>query len=261
MNREKDQRNTEKMMKSEEGCRTEQTKKEKDRQEVFLGRYLRKIGKKLEVSEPMKKRILSDLENDIRAGMEHGESLEAICGRMGTPKEIAGRFSREMGEGGNRRTGSSAWRIGAALSGAALVFWLLWSFMAPGAAGTWGTGDLAVAVIGGADGPTSIYLAGRIAEPWDTMFLLAAVMLGCISFSMTTGRRRHIRAAIVAAVLALAAAAAGALLGAATADGAGMSLGGVSLSSEPFFWILSAAAFLIALGALIWGILKLCGKK
>lgn len=256
MRREKDQKDqTGNIMKSEEECRTEQTKGDRDRQEVRLTRYLREIGKKLEVSETMKKRILSDLENDIRAGIEHGESLEAICRRMGTPEEIAGRFSREMGEEGNRRKGYLVWRIGAALSGAVLVLGLLRTLMLR--AFMTGNGEYlgsSVAVIGGADGPTSIYLAGRIADPWDTMLLLAAVMLGCVSFCLTTGRRQHIRASIAAAVLALVSAVAGGMLGTVIS-------GGVRLSPDPFFLILFAAAFLIALGALVWGIQKFRKKK
>ena len=165
------------------------------REEKQMRQYLRQIGRRLEVTGALRERILSDLENDIRAGLEQGETMEKIRDRMGTPEEIGKRFSEELG---TDRKPSWIWlpRAGLLLSAAALVIFVLWSLLAgqllPGMAGA--KGDSAaiiggtdsatsISVIGGADGPTSIFVAGRVGgnwtEPWKVILLLLAVFLAC----------------------------------------------------------------------------------
>ena len=68
-------------------------------EEKQMRQYLRQIGRQLEVTGTLRERILSDLENDIRAGLEQGETMDKIRARMGTPEEI-GRIFRERREHG-----------------------------------------------------------------------------------------------------------------------------------------------------------------
>ena len=199
------------------------------REEKQMRQYLRQIGRRLEVTGALRERILSDLENDIRAGLEQGETMEKIRDRMGTPEEIGKRFSEELG---TDRKPSWIWlpRAGLLLSAAALVIFVLWSLLAgqllPGMAGA--NGDSAaiiggtdsatsISVIGGADGPTSIYLAGRIGgnwtEPWKVILLLLAVFLACGAVCLAAGQKRRNAAALILAVLAVATALGGGILG------------------------------------------------
>lgn len=243
-------------------------------EEKQMRQYLRQIGRQLEVTGTLRERILSDLENDIRAGLEQGETMEKIRDRMGTPEEIGKRFSEELG---TDRKLSWIWlpRAGLLLSAAALVIIVLWSLLAgqllPGMAGA--NGDSAaiiggtdsatsISVIGGADGPTSIYLAGRIGgnwtEPWKVILLLLAVFLACGAVCLA-GQKRRNAAALILAVLAVATALGGGILGWLSPDGIGLYLvGGVQ---NLWFWAGAAGALLVALGALVFVIAKMMSRK
>lgn len=245
-------------------------------EEKQMRQYLRQIGRQLEVTGTLRERILSDLENDIRAGLEQGETMEKIRDRMGTPEEIGKRFSEELG---TDRKPSWIWlpRAGLLLSAAALVIFVLWNLLAgqllPGMAGA--NGDSAaiiggtdsatsISVIGGADGPTSIFVAGRVggiwAGPWDTILLLLAAALACGAVCLAAGaagQKRRIPAALILAALSVAATLGGGILGWFGSDSFGWHLeGGVQ---NPFFWICCAGALLLALGALLFVIWK--GRK
>lgn len=244
-------------------------------EEKQMRQYLRQIGRQLEVTGTLRERILSDLENDIRAGLEQGETMEKIRDRMGTPEEIGKRFSEELG---TDRKPSWIWlpRAGLLLSAAALVIIVLWSLLAgqllPGMAGA--NGDSAaiiggtdsatsISVIGGADGPTSIYLAGRIGgnwtEPWKVILLLLAVFLACGAVCLAAGQKRRNAAALILAVLAVATALGGGILGWLSPDGIGLYLaGGVQ---NLWFWAGAAGALLVALGVLVFVIAKMMSRK
>lgn len=244
-------------------------------EEKQMRQYLRQIGRQLEVTGTLRERILSDLENDIRAGLEQGETMEKIRDRMGTPEEIGKRFSEELG---TDRKPSWIWlpRAGLLLSAAALVIFVLWSLLAgqllPGMAGA--KGDSAaiiggtdsatsISVIGGADGPTSIFVAGRVGgnwtEPWKVILLLLAVFLACGAVCLAAGQKRRNAAALILAVLAVATALGGGILGWLSPDCIGLYLaGGVQ---NLWFWAGAAGALLVALGALVFVIAKMMSRK
>ena len=68
-------------------------------EEKQMRQYLRQIGRQLEVTGTLRERILSDLENDIRGGLEQGETMEKIRDRMGTPEEIGKAIFGGTGDG------------------------------------------------------------------------------------------------------------------------------------------------------------------
>ncbi len=200
-------------------------------EEKQMRQYLRQIGRQLEVTGTLRERILSDLENDIRAGLLLSAAALVIFVLWSL---LAGQLLPGMA-GAN---GDSAAIIG-------------------------GTDSATfISVIGGADGPTSIYLAGRIGgnwtEPWKVILLLLAVFLACGAVCLA-GQKRRNAAALILAVLAVATALGGGILGWLSPDGIGLYLaGGVQ---NLWFWAGAAGALLVALGALVFVIAKMMSRK
>ena len=81
--------------------------------------YIKNIIKELDCGRKEKRRIQSDLENDINMALDSGESMEEIIDRMGTPEEIARDFMDMIRETGNRKPYSKGISI---LVGACIIF-------------------------------------------------------------------------------------------------------------------------------------------
>ncbi|MCM1497939.1 MAG: DUF3887 domain-containing protein [Clostridium sp.] len=60
--------------------------------------YMKAVSRQLTYTKTQKKEIIRQLESDIRTAMEQGETLEQVCGRMGTPKEVAKEFNENLPE-------------------------------------------------------------------------------------------------------------------------------------------------------------------
>lgn len=52
-------------------------------------KYVRAVLERVSLPQSVRKRIRTDLENDILAALENGETMEEIIQRMGTPEELA----------------------------------------------------------------------------------------------------------------------------------------------------------------------------
>ena len=65
--------------------------------------YLKEVEKYLNCRKAQKKQIRRDLEADICAASERGESWEEIRDRMGGPRELAQEFNENMGSGSTGR--------------------------------------------------------------------------------------------------------------------------------------------------------------
>ena len=61
--------------------------------------YLKEVEKYLNCRKAQKKQIRRDLEADICAASERGESWEEIRDRMGGPRELAQEFNENMEHG------------------------------------------------------------------------------------------------------------------------------------------------------------------
>lgn len=95
-------------------------------------KYIRAVLKKLRCSGRKKKEIQKELESDISAALENGESLEEIMERMGAPASLAGEFNdnfpKEEIAAFKRRKGLV---IAGIIIGILLVFFLLAFYMLP----------------------------------------------------------------------------------------------------------------------------------
>lgn len=59
--------------------------------------YIREIMRGLDLKKSEKKRIEADLDSDIQAALEQGESMEEVIRRIGDPEEVAGEFMAGSG--------------------------------------------------------------------------------------------------------------------------------------------------------------------
>lgn len=60
--------------------------------------YIKAVCKKIKCTGKKKKELAKQLESDITSALEQGETMEQICARMGTPKELAAEFNENMSE-------------------------------------------------------------------------------------------------------------------------------------------------------------------
>ena len=61
-------------------------------------KYVKGIAKKIRCGRKKRLEIKNQLQSDIAAAMEQGETLEAVMERMGTPSEVAAEFNANFSE-------------------------------------------------------------------------------------------------------------------------------------------------------------------
>ncbi|MFQ7727512.1 MAG: HAAS signaling domain-containing protein [Ruthenibacterium lactatiformans] len=165
-------------------------------QEKKIKRYVNAIERELRLPLKAKARINGDIGTDIHARLEKGQSIDAIIAEMGTPQEVAAGFNEEMQD--QLLPKGSPWRwvflIAAILAGGAALLsilpFLLFYFQSSG-----------MGVIGGADGPTAIFITGaanflarcshRCGSPFPSFW--DAAPPACCCAGGKTGRVQSIR--------------------------------------------------------------------
>lgn len=164
--------------------------------EEKMERYLRSVSRHLRLSKDMKKRVESDLRTDIQLRLESGQDIEEILEDLGSPAEAAGYFNEEMADAKITQHRSISWvflvAAGVALILLAVKFVYRWNLET-------GFGP-AISIIGGADGPTSIFLAGKIGNPLADLLRGAAIIQGFLAAYFLAGKcmaGRRDRAALV----------------------------------------------------------------
>lgn len=178
-----------------------------------IKKYVTDIERALHVPSKTKERINHDLGTEIQLLKEQGLTADEIIARMGKPEEIAERFNEELGKSGMQRGQK--------------VFYLLVGILALLAALLAACFEqrhgrlfdsAGVMVIGGADGPTSIFIAGRISSIMPFVFASLALALCMASQFLRSlkGRRddrKFLFAERILDILAAAVSAAGLWLG------------------------------------------------
>ncbi len=129
-----------------------------------MKQYLNSIRRRLALPGDVKKRVMSDLESSIQARREAGQTDEEIRAELGTPRQAAADLNQQMKEYAYRK---SPWRF-AFLALAVVAGWNLLTNYLPAAVISWYAQSIlsreaaSVGIIGGADGPTAIFLTGPI---------------------------------------------------------------------------------------------------
>ena len=138
-----------------------------------IEKYLKAVGRRLNLPKDVKERVMSDFVSSVRARQEAGQSDEQILAELGSPRKAAADLNEQMKEFAYRK---SPWRYPfavAAAFGAAKLLKLLvgqilyWTMQIP-----LRLESASIGVIGGADGPTAVFVTSSPA-----MGHIAAVML------------------------------------------------------------------------------------
>ena len=141
--------------------------------------YVNAVERRLNLPRDVKARVMTDFISSITARREAGESDEQIFAELGTPKEAAALLNEQMKEYAYRK---SKWRwltlavavlAGGRLVWSVLVSWLLTALL------TVSMGESAsLGVIGGAAGPTAIFLTTALRPTWHGILPVAAMIVG-----------------------------------------------------------------------------------
>ena len=139
-----------------------------------IEKYTKAVSRRLNLPKEVKDRVMSDFVSSIRARQENGQSDELILAELGSPEKAAAELNEQMKEFAYRK---SLWRFffaGVAAYGAAkllellfgqIVYWIMRHPVRMESA--------SIGVIGGADGPTAIFVTSTPA----TGYLIALVLL------------------------------------------------------------------------------------
>ena len=159
-----------------------------------MKRYVNTVERCLRLDPATRLRVMNDLASDLQSRLEAGETMEQI-----RAEQLAAALEAEFAA---HRDPAPRWR-----------WWLLAGAAAVLAAAAFGScaqrqAAASVGIIGGADGPTAIFVSGPVAFPgWWPLGLVWAVLL--VAAFLLLGWCRHGRprrcwlpAALCAAVLA-----------------------------------------------------------
>lgn len=143
-------------------------------------RYLRAVRRCLNLPKAVKDRVMSDFSSSVLARAEAGQSSEAIQAELGSPKKAAAELNAQMEEYAWRK---SPWRFVFLAVAVLSAGWLALERLLPRLLGEllgtviYSSGGASVGVIGGADGPTAVFVTSPAGFDWGTplMFLLLAI--------------------------------------------------------------------------------------
>ena len=123
-----------------------------------MKRYMTAIERRLDLPREIRSRVMTDLQSSVTARREAGQTDEQIFAEMGRPEAVAAELNEQMKEYAYIK---SKWRwaalLGAVLAGGVLslkgvmglLAWLLNASVNDSAG---------VGIIGGADGPTTVFV-------------------------------------------------------------------------------------------------------
>lgn len=147
-------------------------------QQKRMKKYCNAVERRLNLPRDVKTRVMNDFISSINARREEGETDEQIYTELGAPKEAAAILNEQMKDYAYRK---SKWRwaalAAAVLSGGMLLWtklvnWLLTTLF------TLSTGESeSLGIIGGADGPTAIFITTKPGFDWEMMFFLIGMVV------------------------------------------------------------------------------------
>lgn len=140
--------------------------------------YVSAIERRLNLPLEVKGRVMSDFSSSIAARREAGQSDEAIMAELGSPRKVAADLNEQMKEFACRK---NPWRfafLALAVWGFVKIFPGIWAnlLMLVLQIQMYFTPNASVGIIGGADGPTAIFLTRNPAWVFYILPLLAIVV-------------------------------------------------------------------------------------
>ncbi len=145
-----------------------------------MKKYCAQVERRLALPRKIKVRVMTDFTTTITALRESGMTDEQIFIQLGTPKHAAAELNAQMKEYAYRK---SPWRFAglvlAVLSGLAMAYLaginLLGGLLVD-------SQSASVGIIGGADGPTAIFITRTSGIGWDYVILASVLGLGLLIF-------------------------------------------------------------------------------
>ncbi len=118
-----------------------------------IKKYMNAVERRLRLPFRIRTRVMSDLMTSVSARHEQGEGYDAIMADLGAPAQVAADLNEEMSAFAYRR---SRWRFVCLALAVAGLIWLILSLSF-----CWFTAHSgSLGIIGGADGPTAIFVTG-----------------------------------------------------------------------------------------------------
>ncbi len=156
-------------------------------QEKKMKAYVNAVERRLRLPRDVRNRVMNDFQSSIAARREAGKTDEDIYRELGTPKEAARELNEQMKAFAYRK---SPWRFAflalAVLSGGCLLIQgllqlsLYWAFQ---------THAATVGIIGGADGPTSVFVTAQVGFDWDWLIPALLLIAGILGYWRACRRR------------------------------------------------------------------------
>lgn len=155
---------------------------------MSIRRYLNLVRRKLQMPKTLKDRVISDLSTSITAQLEQGFSEEEILRDMGTPAKTAAELNGQMKEYTYRK---SPWRfvflVAAVLSAIGIGVIAYLSVLLQGVFHE----SHSIGIIGGADGPTSVFLASAPQSTMEVMLpYILVLIIGVVGY-VVFSRLKH----------------------------------------------------------------------
>lgn len=148
-------------------------------QQKKMKKYTDSVERRLNLPRDVKARVMTDFITSIAARREAGQTDEQIYAELGDPKKAAADLNEQMKEYVYRK---SPWRFLllalAIAAGLWLAFYAGMQLMVRSLAGQ--AGDLGI--IGGADGPTAIFVTTSSFPDWDIVIMAAALIVGIAGY-------------------------------------------------------------------------------
>lgn len=144
-----------------------------------IKKYLASVKRRLNIPRDLKDRCISDLQTTIRARLENGEQWPRIRESLGTPNQVAAELNDQMKEYAYRK---SPWRFVFLALAVVCALWLAWYAGLTMFAQILADEAASIGVIGGADGPTAIFVTTSPGFDWDLVLAGAGLIAGIAGF-------------------------------------------------------------------------------
>lgn len=142
---------------------------------VPMIQYVKAVERRLNLPRDVRERVMCDFITSIVARKENGETYDEIKESLGTPKKAAADINAQMVEYTFRK---SPWRYLFLIVSILTGVWLAISVFVQ--AFLMQHLSHSIGVIGGADGPTSIFVTASVNHLWIEIVVALALLIICL---------------------------------------------------------------------------------
>lgn len=148
--------------------------------EKKMKQYCNAVERRLDMPRAVRDRVMRDFTSGIAARREAGQTDEEIFAELGAPKKAAADLNEQMKDLTYRK---SPWRFAcltlAVVSGWRLFVYGILGYIQVRNFRVYADGS-SIGMIGGADGPTAIFVTTTTKQDWGNLILTAAFFLACL---------------------------------------------------------------------------------